>query len=88
VLDASGKPFMVDARGIRPCRKITLENAASLFAQVARQCSLKVSDLEPYLEKIDALTDPRRLKERIRSLTGASGGCLGKGFGRTAGKAR
>jgi hypothetical protein len=50
VLDGSGKPFLVDARGVRPCRRITLENAASLLAQVARQCSLKVSDLEPYLE--------------------------------------
>lgn len=85
VLDASGKPFLVDAHGVKPCRRITMENAASLFAQVARHCSLKDRDLEPYLEKIDAIKDPGHLKERIRSLTGAAGGGIGKGLGWIAG---
>jgi hypothetical protein len=70
VLDGEGKPFLVDAYGIRTCRKIRLGNAATLFAQVARHCSLKDRDLDPYLEKVDAVGDLGRLKKKIRSLIG------------------
>lgn len=68
VLDGSGNHFLVDAHGIRACRKITMENAASLFAQVARLCRLGDRELDPYLERIDAVTDPGYLRKRIRAL--------------------
>jgi hypothetical protein len=88
VVNGSGKAFLVDAHGIRLCRRITMENAAALFAQVARICSLRERDLEPYLEKIDAITDLGRLKERIRSLSGATGGTIGRGLDMLAGLVR
>jgi hypothetical protein len=79
VLDGAGKPFLVDAYGIRPCRRITLENAASVFAQVARQCSLGVRDLDPYLARLDAVSDLGKLRERIRVLRMKGCGETGRG---------
>jgi hypothetical protein len=68
VLDAAGLPHLVDAYGIRPCRRITLENAASLFAQVARHFGLSEHDLHQHLVRIDAIRDVGMLKKRIRRL--------------------
>lgn len=81
VLDESGKPFLVDAHGVRPCRKITLENAAALFAQVTKACSLKDRDLDPFLGRVDAIPDPGLLKDRIRAISGRAGKKIGGGLG-------
>ncbi len=68
ILDEKDKPFLVDAYEIIPCRRITPKNAASLIAQAANIYDLSGKDLDPYLRRIDAITDQGKLKRKIRSL--------------------
>lgn len=68
ILDEKDKPFLVDAYEIIPCRRITAKNAASLLAQAANIYDLSGKDLDPYLSRIDAITDQGMLKRKIRSL--------------------
>lgn len=69
VLDSHGKPYLVDAYEIIPCRKITLRRAAALLAQAGSDFHLSDEELDPYLHKVDGIEKIGMLRRKIRSLS-------------------
>jgi tRNA A-37 threonylcarbamoyl transferase component Bud32 len=69
ILDSRGKPYLVDAYEIIPCRKITLGRAAALLAQAGSDFHLSDEELDPYLLRVDGIKKIGMLRRKIRSLS-------------------
>jgi tRNA A-37 threonylcarbamoyl transferase component Bud32 len=66
ILDRDGRPFLLDAYEIKPCRKIREAHIISLFAQVHNIYNTLDDELMEALERLGIRYDPSELAQKIR----------------------
>jgi len=66
ILDRDGRPFLLDAYEIKPCRKINEGHIISLFAQVHNVYDTPDDKLMEALERLGSRFDPAELAQKIR----------------------